>query len=77
MCESHSLFLPSMTAEATTKAARVPSGETRTSVTRLTRIAISGVQVATSFAWAGAASRTSAARRAEGRMEFSFRVAGV
>jgi hypothetical protein len=47
ICDTHSLFSPSMTAVATTKAARRPSGETRTGPTRLTLKLSSGVQTET------------------------------
>src|SRR5207247_528665 len=47
ICDTHSLFSPSMTAVPTTKATRPPSGETRTDVTRLTLNASSGVHAGT------------------------------
>ena len=50
ICETHSLFSPSMAAVATTKATRRPSGDGRTLVTRFTLNAKSGVQAATSLA---------------------------
>jgi hypothetical protein len=63
MCESHSLFSPSVTAVAATKATRAPSGETRTSLTRLTFSASSGVHAGGSSAAAPRASRPPATRQ--------------